>query len=176
MSKSVASESVASTTDWKAQLATLLPLFGHRNWIVVADAAYPAQSRAGVETMVAAADQLEVVRTVIRAIEASNHIRANIYLDRELQFVTERNAPGVANYRNELKVLLSDSKAMRLPHEEVIAKLDQAAQTFRILIIKTELTIPYTSVFFELDCGYWNAETEKQLREAILATPSGQTE
>ena len=27
--------------------ATVLPLFGHRNWIVVADSAYPAQSQAG---------------------------------------------------------------------------------------------------------------------------------
>jgi hypothetical protein len=43
---------------------------------------------------------------------------------------------------------------------------------FRILIIKTELTIPYTSVFLELDCGYWDGEAEKQLREAILAAPA----
>jgi hypothetical protein len=36
------------------------------------------------------------------------------------------------------------------------------------LIIKTELTIPYTSVFFELECGYWNAEAEERLRAGIL--------
>jgi hypothetical protein len=34
--------------DWKQQLKDLLPLFGHRNWIVVADSAYPAQSRSGI--------------------------------------------------------------------------------------------------------------------------------
>jgi L-fucose mutarotase/ribose pyranase (RbsD/FucU family) len=166
------SDSTANTRDWEIQLATLLPLFGHRNWIVVADSAYPAQSRAGIETMVAAADQVEVLRTVLRAIEASKHICANIYLDHELEFVAERNAPGVANYKSGLEALLSDSKTMRLPHEEIIAKLDHAAQMFRILIVKTELTVPYTSVFFELDCGYWNGEAEKQLREAILAAPA----
>jgi hypothetical protein len=30
------------------------------------------------------------------------------------------------------------------------------------------MLIPYTSVFFELDCGYWNAEAEERLREAIM--------
>ena len=27
------------------------PVMGHRNWVVVADLAYPAQSRAGIETI-----------------------------------------------------------------------------------------------------------------------------
>jgi hypothetical protein len=63
---------------------------------------------------------------------------------------------------------LGGSNPKRLAHEQIIDKLDHSAQTFRILIIKTEFTIPYTSVFFELDCGYWNAEAERNLREAIL--------
>jgi len=33
----------------------LLPLFGHRNWIVVADSAYPAHSMPGIETIVSGA-------------------------------------------------------------------------------------------------------------------------
>jgi hypothetical protein len=48
--------------------------------------------------------------------------------------------------------------------------LDQTAQTFRVLIIKTELTIPYTSIFFELDCGYWSAEAEQRLRQSMAAS------
>jgi len=159
----------SAATDWEKKLATLLPLFGHRNWIVVADSAYPAQSRPGIETVVAGADQIHVVRTVIDAIAASKHVRANVYLDSELEFVGDSRAPGVANYRHELEVLLGDSTPIRLPHDQIIAKLDQSAQVFRILIIKAELIIPYTSVFFELDCGYWNAEAEQRLRERIQA-------
>ena len=49
-----------------------------------------------------------------------------------------------------------------LPHEEIIAKLDRAGELFRVLIVKTNMRIPYTSVFFELDCGYWNAQAEKK--------------
>src|ERR1039458_10655620 len=38
-----------------------------------------------------------------------------------------------------------------------------------MLLIKTDMTIPYTSVFFELDCGYWNAEAEQL---CLAKTPS----
>ena len=42
-----------------------------------------------------------------------------------------------------------------------------AGATFRVLIIKTDMTLPYTSVFCELDCGYWSAAAEQRLREAL---------
>jgi L-fucose mutarotase/ribose pyranase (RbsD/FucU family) len=162
----------ASTTsgapDWERQLHALLPLFGHRNWIVVADSAYPAQSKPGIETIAVGEDQVRVLRKVLDAITASNHIRANVYVDRELAFVAENDAPGVAEYRSQLAAALYGKRVNQIPHEQIIQKLDQSAQLFRILIVKTDMTIPYTSVFFELDCGYWNAEAEERLRQAML--------
>jgi L-fucose mutarotase/ribose pyranase (RbsD/FucU family) len=157
--------------DLKRQLKALLPLFGHRNWIVVADSAYPAQSRAGIDTFVSGAGQVEVARAVLGAIAASKHVHANIYLDRELQFVAEADAPGVSRYRAQLAQLFKSAKTTTLPHEQIIARLDQTAQTFRVFIIKTELTVPYTSIFFELDCGYWSAEAEQRLRQSMAAHP-----
>lgn len=162
------SEFGSAATGWEQQLAALLPLFGHRNWIVVADAAYPAQATAGIETIVAGAEQVSVVCKVLDAIRSSKHIRANVYLDDELRLVSESDAPGVANYREELDALLANLAPRRLPHEQIIARLDRSAKLFRILIIKTEMAIPYTSVFLELDCGYWNADAEHRLREAIM--------
>ena len=153
--------------DWKREVKALLPLFGHRNWIVVADSAYPAQSKPGIETIVSGTGQIEVARTVLGAIAASKHVRANIYLDQELQFIAERDAPGVSRYRTQLAELLKSAKTITLPHEQIIARLDQAAQLFRVLIIKTELSIPYTTIFLELDCGYWGSEAEKRLRRAM---------
>jgi D-ribose pyranose/furanose isomerase RbsD len=153
--------------DWKRELNALLPLFGHRNWIVVADSAYPAQSRPGIDTIVSGAGQIEVARRVLDAIRASKHVRANIYLDLELQFVAESDAPGVSRFRTQLAELIKSAETITLPHEQIIARLDHAAQLFRVLIIKTGLTIPYTSIFFELDCGYWSAEAELRLRRAM---------
>jgi hypothetical protein len=34
-------------------------------------------------------------------------------------------------------------------------------------MIKTDLTLPYTSVFMELDCGYWSPESEAKMREKM---------
>jgi len=156
--------------DWERQLELLLPLFGHRNWIVVADSAYPAQSRPGIETVVSGSGQIEVARKVLDAIAASKHVRANIYLDQELEFVAEQAAPGVSGYRTQLADLLKTANATTMPHEQIIARLDQTAQVFRVLIVKTELTIPYTSIFFELDCGYWSAEARQRVRQAMAAS------
>ena len=154
--------------DWERQLRALLPLFGHRNWIVVADSAYPAQSKPGIETIASGEDQIHVVQTVLCAITACSHIRANVFVDKELAFVSESDAPGIAEYRRQLDTGLYGSKVNQIPHDQIIQKLDQSAQVFCILIIKTDMTIPYTSVFFELDCGYWNAMAEERLRQAML--------
>jgi len=160
----------AAQSDWEGRLKELLPVFGHRNWIVVADSAYPAQSKPGIETIVAGEEQIHAVRKVLDAIAACKHIRANVYVDQELKFVGEADAPGVTAYRQQLNALLKGPSVKQLPHEQIIQKLDQSAQVFRILIVKTNMTIPYTSVFFELDCGYWNAGAEERLRQEMLKT------
>ncbi|MGH9604268.1 MAG: RbsD/FucU domain-containing protein [Terracidiphilus sp.] len=155
--------------EWEQHLKSTLQLFGHRNWIVVADSAYPAQSKPGIETMVAGGDQIDVLRKVREAIAASSHVRANVYADLEMAFVDESDAPGIGEYKTQLSAALKGARLSYVPHEEIIAKLDRAAQVFRILIVKTAMAIPYTSVFFELDCGYWSAEAEARLRLAMKA-------
>ncbi len=85
--------------DWQTRLAHIMPLLGHRNWIMIVDSAYPLQSSAGVETLETNADQLEVIRTVLGAIDSSIQVRPIVYMDAELPFVTEKDAPGVTAYR-----------------------------------------------------------------------------
>lgn len=156
----------AKKSGWEQRLTELLPLYGHRNWIVVADSAYPAQAKPGIETIFTGCDQLTAVRKVYDAITESTHIRANIYVDQELASVPEHDAAGVLDYRGQLERLFGASMR-EIPHEQIIARLDQAGQVFRVLLLKTTLTIPYTSVFFELDCGYWSADAEARLRKAM---------
>ncbi|MGA3046750.1 MAG: RbsD/FucU domain-containing protein [Terracidiphilus sp.] len=162
------SESVASgEAEWERQLANSLPAFGHRNWIVVADSAYPAQANPGIDTIVAGEDHVHVIRQVLNGIRASIHLRANVYVDRELEVVAESDAPGITEYRQQLDTVLYGATVSHIPHERIIHELDQCARLFKILVIKTGMTIPYTSVFFELDCGYWNAEAEERVRQAM---------
>jgi len=153
--------------DWQEILKDRLQLFGHRNWLVVADSAYPAQSRQAIETVVADAEQTTVLERTFSVLRGCKHITPNIYTDQELSFVREEDAPGVRSYREKLGSLLEGYEVQVLPHDDIIEKLDGAGELFRVLVIKTNMRIPYTSVFFELDCGYWNARAEKQLRGAM---------
>jgi len=154
-------------TAWRDKLTQNLSVMGHRNWVVVADSAYPAQNRPGIETIATGEDQLKTVKAVLRAVDEATHVRPIIYLDRELQSVSEADAPGINVYRGRLQLLLLNRVVRTMPHEELIARLDEGAKVFRILILKTDMTLPYTSVFFELDCGYWSAEAEKRLRDKM---------
>ena len=158
---------LSAADNWKEKLQKELPLLGHRNWIVVADSAYPLQTAPGIETIYVEADQLEVVKGVIAELAKTKHVKPTIYTDAEMKFVAEKNAPGIGTYRDGLEKILANQPVQVLPHEEIIGKLDEAGKTFKVLIIKTTLTKPYTSVFFQLQCGYWNADSEAALRQAI---------
>ncbi len=154
-------------TAWQNKLTQNLLEMGYRNWIVVADSAYPAQNRPGIETSATGQDHIETVKVFLKAVDEASHVRPIIYHDSELQSVSEADAPGIKAYRRELKLLLQKRVVRTIPHEKLIARLDEAAKVFRILILKTGMTLPYTSVFFELDCGYWSAEAEKRLRDKM---------
>lgn len=156
-----------ASDSWKEHLQKELPLLGHRNWIVVADSAYPWQTAPGVETICTGEDQLSVVREVLGELSQTKHVQPMLFTDSELKYVAEKNAPGIGAYRDGLQSLLAGHTVQVLPHEEIIAKLDEAGKTFKVLLIKTPLTKPYTSVFIQLQCGYWNAEAEAELRQAM---------
>ena len=83
------------TEKWEDRLKYLLPLLGHRNWVVVADSAYPAQSNPGIETIVTGADHIQVLAETLRVIAGCGHVRAETYMDAELRHVPEEDAPGV---------------------------------------------------------------------------------
>jgi hypothetical protein len=154
--------------DLGATLDQELPLLGHRNWIVIADAAYPDQTAEGIETVYVGGDQLDAVAKVLKRIESLKHVRPEPLLDAELEAVSERDAPGITQYRERLDKLLKPYASKRTaPHEEIIDQLEDEAKTFRVLILKTDLALPYTTVFLQLNCGYWSDEAEQRLRKAL---------
>ncbi|MCI0334147.1 MAG: hypothetical protein L0228_13095 [Planctomycetes bacterium] len=163
------SEPTKQATDWKSVLVERVPEYGHRNWIVIADSAYPAQKSEGIEIIVTHADQLTVVGAVLDQLGKAKHVRPIVYFDEELSYVPESDAPGIEAYRRDLTKLLDDRKTSSLPHEQILAKLGKAGESFKVLVLKTDLALPYTSVFLELDCGYWSPNAEKRLRDAMKA-------
>jgi L-fucose mutarotase/ribose pyranase (RbsD/FucU family) len=163
----IAASPPENVPQWQTKLAQILPLLGHRNWIMIVDSAYPLQSSTGVETLETNADQIEVLRTVLSAIDSSIQVRPIVYMDAELPFVTEKDAPGVTAYREKIKATLGGRTITSLPHEQIIAKVDEVGKTFRIVVLKTTMTVPYTSVFLQLNCKYWSDDAEAQMRKAM---------
>jgi|SRR5579859_1018988 len=161
------SGTVFGQSAWQQKLHNDLRLLGHRNWIVIADSAYPLQTAPGIETLHADMDQLRVARIVLDELAKVKHVKPIVFTDAELKYVAEKNAPGISSYREELGKLLQSRSAQALPHEQIISRLDEAGKTFKVLLIKTPLTLPYTSIFLQLDCRYWSAEAEKELRSAM---------
>ena len=72
------------SSSWQALLKDRLQLFGHRNWLVIADSAYPAQSRYGIETIVADEEQTTALVKTFEILHECKHIRPTIYTDTEL--------------------------------------------------------------------------------------------
>jgi hypothetical protein len=150
--------------DWKHVLAHHLQLLGHRNWIVVADSAYPLQSRPGITTIYTDESQIDTVKYVLQKIDASGHVAPLISVDQELASVPEADAKGIDAYRAALKETLAGRPVKTAPHIDIIKSLDESAKLFNVVVLKTDLKIPYTSVFIQLECAYWNADKESRLR------------
>lgn len=155
----------ANPISWQTKVQQELPLLGHRNWIVIVDSAYPLQTSPGIETVATGTDQLTVVREVLRSIADSRHVRPVVFMDAELPFVSEQEAPGVSKYRDAIKSALGDLRVHSVLHEHLIRDMNQTSNSFHVLILKTTLTIPYTSVFLRLDCKYWSDADEQNLRQ-----------
>lgn len=146
------------------ELKRLLPLMGHRNWILVVDKAYPYQSSPGI-SYIDTEEALEpVLDKVLQMLKAAPHVRPIVYMDQELASLDDSLAPGVDALKDNLARLTQGFNVQQILHDQVFAKLDAASKLFNVVVVKTESLIPYTSVFIELDCGYWPAENEKALR------------
>jgi len=152
--------------DWQKRVEKEVPILGHRNWIVIVDSAYPWQVSPGVETVETNAALPDVLQSVLQTLGQAKHVRPIVFTDAELSRVPEADAPGITAYRAQLAQILAAYKVGAMPHADLIAKLDEVGKTFHVLLLKTTLTLPYTSVFLQLDCAYWNADDEKRLRDA----------
>lgn len=152
---------------WKKQFEEKLPFLGHRNWILVVDKAFPEQNAPGMEYLYADEDLLPVLKSVLEKVRKSGHVKPIIYQDKELGFITESQAKGVPQFRQELSTLFNGQNVQTMLHDSVFKKLDSEAKLFKVLVIKTNQVIPYTSIFLQLDCDYWNGDKEKELRNRM---------
>ena len=153
--------------DWKQKLQSELSLLGHRNWILVVDKAFPLQNAEGIKTIDTDENLLDVLSYTLEQVENASHVKPIIYTDKELGYMSPAMVPEIDKYRESLAGIIGESDIRELLHDTVFVKIDEASKLFSILVLKTNETIPYSSVFLELDCRYWSSEKESGLRELM---------
>lgn len=158
---------IENSRDWKGSVNQQVNQLGYRNWIVVSEASFPAHSRPGMRQVISDAEVPEVVDYVLNALEQTQHVRPQIYLTREMRSVENDFAPGMDTMRERIRDSLHGHEPTELDQQSLITLMESANQSYDVLVIRTPTALPYTSVFLELQPGYWDAESEDRLRQRI---------
>jgi hypothetical protein len=158
---------MGSENTWRAAVDNQASQLGYRNWIVVAEASFPAHSRSGVRQVTAPVEVPEAVDYVLQALERTENVRPQVYLTRELRSVENDFAPGIDDLRKRIQGSLHGHEATELDQQSLLTLLEDANRSFDVLVIRTQTALPYSSVFLELKPGYWDADSETRLRERI---------
>ena len=159
---------------WKEKFKEMLPLLGHRNWVLVVDKAFPLQSASEMRYFDTGQELPEILSFVLEEIVNSGHLKPVVYRDKELGFLSGCGNPEIAEYKQKLNIALSTLNGPvgcnEILHDDVFGKMKSASDLFVIIVLKTETRIPYSSVFIELGCGYWNDDAEARLRKEITVS------
>lgn len=158
---------VGSKSNWQTAVDNQSAQLGYRNWIVIAEASFPAHNRPGLRQISAPVEVPEVVDYVIHSLEQTESVRPRVYLTRELRSVENDFAPGIDPLREKLKESLHGHEITELEQQSLLTLLQDANRSFDVLVIRTQTALPYSSVFMELQPGYWDSTSESALRERI---------
>lgn len=160
-----------ATTPTPAWLNTVdheVQKLGTFNWIIIAEPSFPALSRSGVTTITTPVSTTEALDGVLQSLDAHSHVRPRIHLTREATAVTEHDTPGINDYRAKLNEVLRERETLTLTDRALNLLITDARKNYRILVIKTTTSLPYTSVFLELESGYWDGTSETALRKRMI--------
>jgi hypothetical protein len=158
---------VQQENTWKLAVDRQTDQLGYRNWIVIAEASFPAHNRAGVRQIAAPVEVPEALDYVLHSLERTENLRPNIYLTRELRSVENDFAPGIDQARKHIHNALHGHEPTELDQQSLLTLLEDANRSFDVLVIRTRSALPYASVFIELQPGYWDASSESRLRDRI---------
>lgn len=151
----------------RAAIAPQLQQLGARNWVVIADPTYPIPAGLGAITMAVSSGSADTFREVLDILELQASLTPRIWVNNEMDVVTEDMAPGIKEFRKEVNSLLSGRFCYRLDERIISMQLAEAAKDFRVLFIKTGTRLPYSTIAIELDSGYWSSDSEAEIRSRM---------
>jgi len=150
---------------WVGSIRNELGYLGARNWVVIAEAAFPVHSRRGLKVIQVDEDIPEVLKGLEEVIEEKHHVKPRVYVTTEIGEIPYDYAPGIKAHRKDLQEALHGRETVQLDNEILMSLINNTSKTYRVLVIKTRTAMPYSSVFVELGSGYWGADSEAALRK-----------
>lgn len=158
---------VRDDLSWKSAVQQQAGQLGYRNWIVIAEASFPAHSRPGIRQVNAPVEVPEALDYVLNTLEQTENVRPQLYVTRELRSLENDFAPGIDEFRKKLQASLHGHETTELDQQSLLTLMEDASQSFDVLVIRTPTALPYSSVFLELQPGYWDVDSETRLRDRI---------
>jgi hypothetical protein len=152
---------------WRKDVKRHVSELGFRNWIVIAESSFPAYSRPRARQVAADAESPEVLSYVLQVIAETQHVKPNVYLTRELRSMSNDAAPGIDEFKRRAQQTLLGLETTSLDQESLMSLVADADRSFDVLVVRTTSALPYSSIFIELQPGYWDADAEQQLRAKI---------
>ena len=154
---------------WAETVEREVEALGIQNWIIVAESSFPVVSRIGVRTLLVDGKIPEIVDFIVNHLEKSETVTPSFNTARELAFISNEQAPGIHHLRKELKEALHGHRVRQMDNRSLTLLAHSDASKYAILVLKSKTTLPYSSVFIELDSGYWDRESEDRLRHEMKA-------
>jgi hypothetical protein len=157
---------------WQQQISNALPIFGEGNWVIVADTSFPLLAKPGIETIRVPDDLAGAVNSMEGIFQMNERLRPSFHLCSELDFVAKQDE-SVRAYLDKLEEILPAEGVVRISRQKLIDTVIETAEDRRVLVIKTDSMVPYGTVAMRLAPGFWTAEQEATLREAMKAAGAG---
>lgn len=95
------------------------------------------------------------------------HVYGHFYQDEELKALTDELCPGIQDYRSVVKKFVPEEEVSYVRHDKLLSRMDNVSRSYNVLVLKTKLVMPYTSLFIELDCKYWNKDNQEKLEKTL---------
>ena len=152
---------------WRDAVDAHVGKLGYRNWIVIAESSFPAYNHPGTRQVNTHQPADVVLDQVLRSLESTEHLRPRIYLPREMNAVENDFAPGIDQYRSDLSHALHSYETLQLEQESIVTLMNHAQHNYDVLVLRTSTALPYTSVFLDLQPGYWDGESESRMRKKL---------
>ena len=123
---------------WQGAVDRQARQLGYRNWIVIAEASFPAQNRPGTRQVTAPVEVPEALDYVLRTLERTEDLRPQIYVTRELRSVENDFAPGIDELRKRIKSSLHGHETTELDQQSLLTLLEDANHSYDVLVIRTQ--------------------------------------